>query len=71
MSRFIPLNIWIKKHGIKQSDIISYVDGLDTDVRELSNILGYDVALVVKEPKIRNKKGKNANSKLKMEYKQD
>lgn len=72
MDKYVPLNMWIKKHRIKKSDVISFVDGLDNDVRELSNILGFDVILVVKESSIRNKKRKDSkNSKLKMEYKPD
>jgi hypothetical protein len=73
MAKYVPLNTWIKKHKIKKSDVISFVDGLENDVRELSNILGFDVILAVKESPIRNKKrNKNTkNSKLKIEYKPD
>ncbi len=72
MDKYTPLNTWIKKHRIKKLDIISFTDGLHNDVTELSNILGFDVILVVKEPPIRNKKRKDVkNSKLKIEYKSD
>lgn len=40
MNRYVPLNLWLKKHRVKPH-VISFVDGLDNDVKELSNIIGF------------------------------